>query len=164
MADDLRRHVAYQMLVNLPRFGRWATTARDFETPVGQVGYRQLEVLWHLRFGLIPGEVTPKRLAEFFAVQPSVMTRVLARLEAHGLVERAPTPGDRRSVHICITDLGTEISQFVERIFIDELLASMAFLDDADLPDLERSLETLDRIATGLVSLKHHAANGDAAT
>src|SRR5690606_4610451 len=43
--------------------------------------------------GISPGELT-----EHEKVQPPSMTRVLAALEARGLIERTPHPTDRRQV------------------------------------------------------------------
>ncbi len=80
-SEAARRELAGRMVRELPRFGRWAVTIRDYETPYGKVGYRQLATLWLIRFHLIPGDdFTPSRLAEHLEVQPSVVTRLLAKL------------------------------------------------------------------------------------
>jgi len=44
--------------------------------------------------------MTPGELAEHEKVQPPSMTKILARLEAHGYVIRAPHPADRRQVTV----------------------------------------------------------------
>ena len=49
------------------------------------------------------GPLTPHELAEHEKVQPPSMTRVLAMLEHHGLVQRKPHPTDRRQQVVTIT-------------------------------------------------------------
>jgi DNA-binding MarR family transcriptional regulator len=52
------------------------------------------------------GEMTPRELAEHEKVQPPSMTRVIASLEAQGLLRRSPHPRDRRRVRLALTDQG----------------------------------------------------------
>lgn len=151
MTDVERRRLAERMAVVLPRFGHWANGFREVSTPHGRVGYRQFSVLWLLRFELLPREeLTPTRLADYFDVQPSVMTRCLAKLEAAGLIDRRGDPVDRRRVHISITQSGREVSDYVQSVFTRDMMASMAFLDDMRVGELGRNIETLDTIASDL--------------
>jgi DNA-binding MarR family transcriptional regulator len=153
MPDRERHQLAARMVTSLPRFGYWAKSIRDFETPHGQVGYRQLELLWALRYDLIEDNpVTPSAIAAHFEVRPSVVTRILAKLEAHGLVSRFTDPQDGRSVTIRITDKGTEVSAFVEELYDQEMLATLAALDDAQIAELSRNVEILDRISLQLIA------------
>jgi DNA-binding MarR family transcriptional regulator len=55
------------------------------------------------------GESTPGVLADFEHVSPPVMTRVLGRLEAAGLVHRSAHPEDGRQVRVTLTDEGREL-------------------------------------------------------
>ena len=50
--------------------------------------------------------MTPGELAEYEKVQPPSMTRVIAVLEARGLVMRAPPTTDRRQVVLTVTEEG----------------------------------------------------------
>ena len=52
------------------------------------------------------GPLSPTALAELERVQPPSMTRVIARLEELGLVERAPHESDRRQSVIAISPAG----------------------------------------------------------
>jgi DNA-binding MarR family transcriptional regulator len=52
------------------------------------------------------GEMTPRELAAHEKVQPPSMTRVIASLEAQGLLRRSPHPRDRRQVRLAVTDQG----------------------------------------------------------
>jgi DNA-binding MarR family transcriptional regulator len=151
MTDADRRQLASRMVVVLPRYGLWANGFREVSTPHGRVGYRQFTVLWMLRFDIIAAdEVTATRLAEFFDVQPSVMTRALAKLEQAGFIHRTIDPGDRRRSHIEITDTGREVSEYVQDVITQNLLTSMAFLQDGQIAELGRNVELLDQIADDL--------------
>ncbi len=146
-----RSDLAARMIQVLPSFGEWATAVRDFETPHGKVGYRQAAILYGLRYGLIAdGPVSPSLLADYFGVQPSVITRVLVRLETSGFISRRTDPIDRRGQSVRITDLGTAISVSIEELFVGEMLDSMAFASDAELTTLRESLPILIRIAADL--------------
>ncbi|MEU8250782.1 MarR family transcriptional regulator [Nonomuraea sp. NPDC048916] len=48
--------------------------------------------------------ITPGELAELEKVQPPSMTRVIAALEARGLLSRSPHPTDRRQVTVTVTE------------------------------------------------------------
>lgn len=71
-----------------------------------EVSAPQFSVLAYLERA---GESTPGALAEFEHVSPPVMTRILGRLEAAGLVARAAHPGDGRQVRVTLTDQGTQL-------------------------------------------------------
>lgn len=146
-----RIDLAARMVQTLPSFGEWATAVRDFETPHGKLGYRQAAILYGLRHGLIAdGPVSPSLLADYFGVQPSVITRVLVRLDKSGFISRRTDPIDRRGQSVQITDLGTAISVYIENLFVGEMLDSMAFASDAELDTLRESLPILIRIAADL--------------
>src|SRR5215475_5833598 len=53
--------------------------------------------------------MSPGELAEHEKVQPPSMTRVIAALEAGGLVTRMPHPTDRRQVVLTVTPEGREV-------------------------------------------------------
>src|SRR3954468_16193629 len=55
------------------------------------------------------GPLTPSALGDRERVQRPTVTRVLARLELAGLVERAAAPQDRRSSLVSISDDGREL-------------------------------------------------------
>lgn len=151
MTDQDRAALARKMVESLPKFGSWANGFREFETPYGKVGFRQLAILWFLRFQLPSGEhVTPTQISENSSVQPSVVTRALTRLESAGFVERKVDPADHRRFFVTITDKGLEISQHVESWYTREMMACMADLSDRQVEELERSVALLDGIADEL--------------
>ena len=151
MSDVSRTELARYMVATLPAFGHWANSFRDFDTPYGKVGFRQLSVLWAIRYRLIPDDdVSPSRLAEFHDVQRSVITRALAKLESAGFVVRTSDSHDKRRAHIEITQRGRRLSEFVEDLYTREMLASMSFLNDNQIAELRRNVETLGKIVNDL--------------
>jgi DNA-binding MarR family transcriptional regulator len=157
--DPDRRRLANHMAVMLPRFGHWISNVQEFETPYGHVGRRQIEVLWALRHNEID-DATPSRIAEHFGIQPSVMTRVLARLEGHGLVDRTPDPADGRRSTVRITERGLRTSEFVEDLFTQEMLDSMATLSDAQIDQLRACIAMLDEVADHLLDQRQRRTSG----
>jgi DNA-binding MarR family transcriptional regulator len=152
MTDSSRSQLAQQIIASLPKFGHWATSFRDFDTPYGRIGYRQAGILWVLRHGIIaPEEVSPTKLAEFFLVQPSVMTGALAKLEASGLITRTVDPTDARTHRIAITEKGRLLSTHVEAFFQREVCDVLEGLDATEIEALRRCVERLDAIADTLL-------------
>ncbi len=147
MVDADRKRLASRMVVVLPRYGLWANGFREVETPYGRVGYRQFTVLWMLRQSPEEvGRVTASRLAEFFDVQPSVMTRALAKLEAAGFITRAIDEADRRRFDIQITDRGRQVSEHIQDVITGDLLDSIKTLNDDQVIELERNVDLLSDI------------------
>ena len=146
-----RRQLAQQMVLVLPGFGRWASAMRDFETPYGKAGIRQLEVLYLLRHNVVnPANQTATALAEYFQIQRSVVTRVLAKLEQGGQIIRETDPQDHRSQRITITEQGRKLSDYVEQKYFEEMNAALGDITEDDLVSLERAIQILKKVSTNL--------------
>jgi DNA-binding MarR family transcriptional regulator len=78
------------------------------DRPEGQLSPAEMSVLGVLFRG---GPATPGELARKEHVQPPSMTRIVAMLEAKGLVRREPHPQDRRQVVVTQTEQALEILQ-----------------------------------------------------
>ena len=76
-------------------------------------------------------------------MQPSVITRSLARLEANGFIERITDPDDRRIARLSITPKGIEVSEYVENLFVRELRRSTDAFSTAQVKDLSHWIEVL---------------------
>lgn len=146
-----RARLSQLMVLILPGFGRWASAMRDFETPYGKAGIRQLEVLYLLRHDLL-GDLPPTAtsLAAHFGIQRSVLTRILAKLEAGGYVTREPDPSDGRASRVAITEQGKLLSDHVERQYFREMRDALGEIDETEVDCLERSLVILRRVAANL--------------
>lgn len=150
-----RLALAYSMLTSLPKYGHWAESVREFQTPYGAIGYRQAAILWVLRHNLLPpDEMTPTGFAHLHRVQPSVVTRALAKLEQGGFIERTIDLEDTRVSRIAITPQGSEISVYIEKLYVEELLTALAPISDDEIALLRQSVETLNAIAEQLDLLR----------
>jgi DNA-binding MarR family transcriptional regulator len=146
-----RERVSRLMVLVLPGFGRWASKLRDFETPYGKAGIRQLEVLYVLRHELLdPSKPTATALAEYFNIQRSVLTRILVKLESAGYITREPDPDDGRAWQVTITENGRNLSDYVERAYFKEMATALGEIEEADLKCLERSMAILTQVSIGL--------------
>ncbi|MGH2551106.1 MAG: MarR family winged helix-turn-helix transcriptional regulator [Thermomicrobiales bacterium] len=146
-----RLALADQMLHVLPRFAALVDALKEYDTPHGRMGIRQLSVLYALRYQVIPiNNVSPSLIADFFSVKPSVITRVLAKLEENGMIVRRPNESDGRSFHVDITEKGREVSVYVEHLYLDWMMDGIEFLDDKELPRFRENLEILSRLADKL--------------
>ena len=92
------------------------------------------------------GPLTPSELAERERVQRPTVTRVLARLEEAGLVDRAADLQDRRSSLVSISEDGRVLLTAI-RARKDAFLARrIDALEPADREALERAATLLERM------------------
>jgi len=92
------------------------------------------------------GPLTPSELALRERVQRPTVTRVLARLEAAGLVSRAADPADRRSSLVTVSGDGRKLLATM-RTRKDAFLARrLETLDDEDREALSRAAAILERM------------------
>jgi DNA-binding MarR family transcriptional regulator len=91
-----------------------------------------------------PGQDRPGDLAQAAGVAPSVMSRVLARLEEDGLVTRHRDELDARACHMVLTDAGRAQLESIEQEYTQLLEGALAEVppEDVDrMPGLLQSLE-----------------------
>lgn len=89
--------LAPQLRDAITRLNRRVRQAR----PVGDLTVTQLSALTSLR---LAGALTPRELADVERVQPPTMTKIVAKLEERGLVQRTPHPTDGRQVILAATE------------------------------------------------------------
>jgi MarR family transcriptional regulator, organic hydroperoxide resistance regulator len=89
--------------------------------------------------------MTMRELADAIGTEPSNLTPVVDRLEAAGLVQRRPHPGDRRIKEIYLTTDGNRIRQRL----VDEVYGTMAIFDRLTRPQQAQLLRLLDKLAAG---------------
>jgi DNA-binding MarR family transcriptional regulator len=92
------------------------------------------------------GPVTPSELAAHERVQRPTATRVVARLEELGLVERAPDPSDRRSSLISASAAGRTLLRRQRSRKNQFLARRLAALDADEVATLERAAAILERM------------------
>jgi DNA-binding MarR family transcriptional regulator len=92
------------------------------------------------------GPLTPSEVAALERVQRPTATRILARLEEAGLVERAADPGDRRSSLITATPEGRALLRHQRTRKNAYLAERLDALGEEDLATLERAAGILERV------------------
>lgn len=114
--------------------------------PVGDLTVTQLSALTSLE---LAGALTPRELADVERVQPPTMTKIVAKLEERGLVQRTPHPTDGRQVILSTTEVGREVFGRYERLRDEWLAARLAELTPDERDVLEHAASILGRIARG---------------
>ena len=61
---------------------------------------------------------TMSELGEVFDIDNSAVTRLVDRLEKNGIVERHPSPGDRRAFRIHVTPKGLEALEKAKKVIM----------------------------------------------
>jgi DNA-binding MarR family transcriptional regulator len=112
--------------------------------PIGDITIAQISALQSLDAA---GALTPRELAEVERVQPPTMTRIVARLEERGLVQRTPHPTDGRQVILAPSPLGRDLVAEYRRVRDEWLAQRLARLSAEERDTLQRAAEILDRIA-----------------
>ena len=112
--------------------------------PVGEITQTQISAL--VSIGLA-GSLTPTELAEVERVQPPTMTKIVAKLEAKGLVERAPHPTDGRQTMLSATDLGRDVLSEQRRVKDAWLTRRLDGLTEDERTTLQAAADLLVRLA-----------------
>jgi DNA-binding MarR family transcriptional regulator len=94
------------------------------------------------------GALTPGELAAHEKVQPPSMTRVLARLEEHGLVSRRPHPTDGRQSVVELTTAGRELLAQEVRMREAWLARRLAELTAEEREVLRAASAVIDKLVT----------------
>lgn len=112
--------------------------------PVGDLTATQLNALTSLE---LAGALTPRELADVERVQPPTMTKIIAKLEDRGLVQRSPHPTDGRQVILATTEAGRAVLVRFERARDEWLASRLAELRPEDRDTLQRAAEILRKLA-----------------
>ncbi len=132
--------LAEQLRAAITRLNRRLRQTR----PVGELTQNQLSVLASLE---LAGALTPRELSDAERVQPPTMTKVLAKLEERGLIQRAPHPTDGRQVLLSATPAGRAVLLEQRRVKAEWLTRRLAGLSGPDREVLAQAAEILERIA-----------------
>ena len=95
------------------------------------------------------GPLTPSELADIERVQRPSATRIVARLEKAGLVDRAGDPSDGRVSLVTATREGRDLLRRLRKRKNAYLARRMRDLDPDDVAALERAAEVLERLLEG---------------
>ncbi|MFC4948023.1 MarR family winged helix-turn-helix transcriptional regulator [Pseudonocardia sp. GCM10023141] len=89
------------------------------------------------------GTMRLSELAEHLRIVARSATEVVDGLQARGLVERLPDPGDRRATLVALTDKGTQTGTAIRAARFAEADSFFSSLGEQDRADLARILRTL---------------------
>ena len=92
------------------------------------------------------GPLTPSELADAERIQRPTATRVVARLEADGLVERTGDPADRRVALLSVTRPGRDLLGRLRKRKNAYLARRLRDMPAEDLAALERAADVLERM------------------
>src|SRR5215218_6028500 len=95
------------------------------------------------------GPLTPSELATLERVKRPTATRIVARLEQQGLVERAADPTDGRSLIVSATPLGRGLLRKLRTRKDVYLARRLRDLDPEEVATLARAAEILERLQDG---------------
>jgi DNA-binding MarR family transcriptional regulator len=84
-------------------------------------------------------------LSERIRAQNSTVTGIIDRMEREGLVRRERSTTDRRVVHIRLSDKGLRLAQKIEVEPMEIFRSALQGLSQADLKDLLRIMNKLQR-------------------
>jgi DNA-binding MarR family transcriptional regulator len=97
------------------------------------------------------GPATPSALARLEQISPQSMGATLAGLEARGLVERRPDPGDRRHAVMSLTDAGLQVLRDKRNARTERLAQALsAGFTRSELSQLMAAAPLLERLAQSI--------------
>jgi MarR family transcriptional regulator, organic hydroperoxide resistance regulator len=113
--------------------------------------YRELEertgapVQAHRAMALIASEpgIQSSRLAAALGMQRSAVSHLLRPLQQRGWIERRRDSADQRSVHLFVTNEGSEVVKATAGRVVGVLQHAVEQLDDTQLAEAERSLHAI---------------------
>jgi DNA-binding MarR family transcriptional regulator len=132
--------VSVQLGAAITRFNRRLRQTR----PVGELTQNQISVLTSLE---LAGALTPRELADAERVAPPTMTKVLAKLEERGLIQRSPHPTDGRQVILSATEAGRAVIAEQQAAKDRWLTRVLADLPAGERETLARAAEILNRVS-----------------
>lgn len=104
-----------------------------------------------------PG-LSQNEMASILEVEPISVGRLIDRLEARGLVERRPDPGDRRVRRLHLTD---QARPYLDDIAAQRELLSAEVLDGVDQTARSQLVEALSRMKCNLTETPQPKAVGE---
>ncbi len=125
------------LLIRQVRDAIWEAMEKELVVTGHDLTFTQFVTIKKLADGI--ASVTD--LARAAEVHPGAMTRLLDRLETRGLVVRQADPGDRRALHIHLTEAGTAIWKDINLCGQRILQRATTGMTEAEASELMRLLE-----------------------
>ena len=96
------------------------------------------------------GPVTPSELARLEHVNPTMLSRVLGKLDDAGLVDRSPDPDDLRSASLTATTNGRRVHERIKAQRAAVMARGVDSLPAAEQALLEGALDALEHLSDEL--------------
>jgi DNA-binding MarR family transcriptional regulator len=94
-------------------------------------------------------KLTPSELARSVSLSQATVTGIVDRLVARQLVTRTPTPKDRRSVYVSLTQAGLDLVAYAPSPLQERFSLRLASLSDSDRESLRAALERVVQLMDG---------------
>ncbi|WP_245687940.1 MarR family winged helix-turn-helix transcriptional regulator [Rhodococcus phenolicus] len=95
-------------------------------------------------------EIGVREVAEIEGLNPTMLSRMLGKLEDAGLLTRSPDPGDKRVVRARITDAGRERFLHLREVRTALFAENLAALSDEHSDAIRRALPALEALAESM--------------
>src|SRR3954451_20537038 len=112
--------------------------------PIGDLTITQLSALTSLELN---GALTPRELADPERVQPPTRTKIVAKLEERGLVQRTPHPTDGRQDVLAPSVAGRDLLVEYRRARDEWLATRLGALSAEERETVRRAAEIFNRLA-----------------
>ena len=132
-----------EVFSRISRLARLLDRARRRAFTAHRIEPWEFDVLAALRRAGAPYQLSPGRLLHETLVTSGTMTNRVDRLERRGLVERSPSPSDRRGVIVRLTPDGARTVDAAMADLLDRERALLAELDGGDRDHLAATLRQL---------------------
>jgi DNA-binding MarR family transcriptional regulator len=102
------------------------------------------------------GPMSLVALNELEHLNPTMLSRVVGKLDAAGLIERHADPADLRAVLVEATSLGEEVSEKIRSQRTSAVDACLSALDGTQVRAIVKALPALEVLATALENTEGH--------
>lgn len=89
------------------------------------------------------GEADQKTIAAYCEIEQATVGSILLRMENAGLVKRRQKDGNRRSLYVSLTELGTEKAEKLMEIFKNAEKEASSCLTEQELNNLDEMLSKI---------------------
>ncbi len=154
-----RSNDAKLIFSSFTHYRRWINSLIPAIIPDVEVSSQQLNVLYFVR----TEDASMADIARVLGVAPTVITGLVDRLEARGLIRRESHPSDRRRIQLVLTERGHEISSQVEAAVITAIQQQARTLDVEQREHLHEGLVLLEKLMADLEVKSRYETSADSA-
>ncbi|HEY2042074.1 MAG TPA: MarR family winged helix-turn-helix transcriptional regulator [Jatrophihabitans sp.] len=96
------------------------------------------------------GPVGATELADIEGLNPTMLSRIIGKLETAGLVTRSTDPDDRRAVQVTVTKAGAQLQERRRRERTALFAERLSRLDQSDVEALLAALPSIEALAKSM--------------